>query len=83
MHDQVLKIVQHVLEDIIEDQTSIDSMHFGFMKGKGTTDAIFIMQQLHKKYTGKKNDLYFVFVDLEKAFWQDTKKSAFVVYEKT
>ena len=37
----------------------IDDMQFGFMKGKGTTDAIFGVK-------GKK--LYFGFVDLEKAF---------------
>ena len=37
-------------------------MQFGFMKGKGTTDAIF----MDFRVKGKK--LYFRFVDLEKAF---------------
>jgi len=41
-------------------------MQFEFMKGKGTTDAIFIVRQIQKFRTkGKK--LYFGFVDLEKA----------------
>ena len=41
-------------------------MQFGFMPGKGTTDAIFIVRQMQEKYIKKK--LYFAFVDLEKAF---------------
>ena len=34
MLDQLLKIVEHVLENIMKDQICIDSMQFGFMKGK-------------------------------------------------
>jgi len=41
---------------------------FGFMKGKGTTDAIFIVRQMQEKFRGKGKKLYFGFVDLEKAF---------------
>ena len=44
MLDQVLAIVEHVLDNIIKDQICIDSMQFGFMKGKETTDVIFIVQ---------------------------------------
>ena len=46
----------------------IDDMQFGFMKGKVTTAAIFIIRQMQGKFrvTGKK--LSFGFVDLEKAF---------------
>lgn len=66
--DQVLKIVEHVFEAIIRKQVDIDSMQFGFMLGKGTTDTIFILKQLHEKHISKKKDLYFMLVDLEKAF---------------
>jgi len=31
-------------------------MQFGFIGGKGTTDAIFIVRQLQKKYIAKKKD---------------------------
>lgn len=37
-------------------------------KGRGTTDAIFILRQLHEKFLGKKKNFDFAFVDLEKAF---------------
>ena len=43
-------------------------MQFGFMPGRGTTDAIFILRQMHKKHIARKKDLFFAFVDLEKAF---------------
>ena len=43
-------------------------MQFGFMKGKGTTDAIFIVRQMQEKFRVKGKKLYFGFVDLEKAF---------------
>ena len=43
-------------------------MQFGFMPGRGTTDAIFILIQLQEKHLAKNKKLYFAFVDLEKAF---------------
>ena len=43
-------------------------MQFGFMKRKGTTDAIFIVTRLQEKFRAKGKKLYFDFVDLEKAF---------------
>ena len=46
----------------------IENCHFGFLKGKSTTDAIFIIRQLKEKYQEKKLKLYHIFVDLEKAF---------------
>ena len=46
----------------------IDDMQFGFMPGRGTTDAIFIVRQLQEKFLAKKKDLWMAFVDLEKAF---------------
>ena len=43
-------------------------MQFGFIPGKGTMDAIFIIRQVQEKYLAKKKKLYFTFIDLEKAF---------------
>ena len=47
---------------------SIDNMQFGFMSGKGTTDAIFIMRQVQEKPQAKRKKPYYAFVDLENAF---------------
>ena len=43
-------------------------MQFGFMAGRSTTDAIFIVCQLQEKYLAKNKELWMAFVDLEKAF---------------
>ena len=43
-------------------------MQFGFMQGRGTTDAIFIVRQMQETYNAKGKTLYFSFVDLEKTF---------------
>ena len=43
-------------------------MHFGFIKGKGTTDAIVMARQMQENFRVKRKKLYFGFVDLEKAF---------------
>ena len=44
-------------------------MQFGFMPGRGTTDAIFILRQLGRKnILLRTRNCYFAFVDLEKAF---------------
>jgi len=40
-------------------------MQFGFMKGKGNTDAIFIARQMQEKFRAKGKKLYF---GLENAF---------------
>ena len=66
--EQLMKVLERVLEKRIRCQGSIDNMQFGFMPGKGTTDAIFIMQQVQEKHQAKKKKLYYAFVDIKKAF---------------
>ena len=43
-------------------------MQCGFMSGRGTTDVIFIVCQLHEKHPAVDKPHYMVFVDMEKAF---------------
>ena len=65
--DQVMKLVEHVLEIQIRKIININEMQFGFIPGRGTTDAIFIIRQLQEKYLAVSKPLYLAFVDLEKA----------------
>ena len=39
--EHAMKVVEKIFEYRIQQQTEIDDMQFGFMKSKGTTDAIF------------------------------------------
>ena len=66
--EQGMKVMERVLEKRVRSQVKIDDMQFGFMPGKGTTDAIFITRQMQEKHQAKKKRLYYAFVDLEKAF---------------
>ena len=66
--EQPMKVLERVLEKRIRCQVPIDNMQFGFMPGRGTTDAIFIMRQVQEKRQAKKKKLYYAFVDLEKVF---------------
>ena len=64
----MVKIFERIIGQEIRKVVHISDMQFGFMPEKGTLDTIFIARQLQEKYLGKKKNLYFTFVDLEKAF---------------
>ena len=66
--EHVMKILERVIDGRVRRIVKVDDMQFGFMAGKGTTDAIFVVRQLQEKYLAKKKDLWMAFVDLEKAF---------------
>ena len=64
MLEHAMKVVEHRIRQQIE----IDDKQFGFMKGKETTDAIFMARQIQENFRVKGKKLYFGCVDLEKAF---------------
>jgi len=66
--EHAVKVVERIFEHRIWQQVEIDHMQFGFMKGKGTTDAIFMARQMQENFRIKGKKLYFGSVDLEKAF---------------
>ena len=66
--DEVMKVLERVVESLIRQRVEIDEMQCGFMSGRGTTDAMFIVRQLQEKHLTANKPLYMAFVDLEKAF---------------
>ena len=66
--EHAIKIVERVLENRIRGLVTIDDMQFGFMPGKGTTHALFILRRMQKEFCGREKKLCMCFVDLEKAF---------------
>ena len=63
-----MKILERIADGLIRQVVSIDHSQFGFVPGRGTTDAIFVVRQLQEKYLVVNKRLYMAFVDLEKAF---------------
>ena len=63
-----MKIVEIVLERRIRESVNVDSMQFGFMLGRGTTDALFLVRRMQEEYRDMKKKLHMCFVDIEKAF---------------
>lgn len=66
--EHVLKVLERIVEELIRNIVHIDDMQFGFIPGRGTIDAIFILRQMQEKYLEKNRNLFLAFVDLEKAF---------------
>ena len=56
------------MDGLIRQLVSIADSQFGFVPGRSTTDAIFVVRQLQEKYLAANKRLYMAFVDLEKAF---------------
>ena len=71
-----IKLLEHafklyeVLDGRLREVVDIDKMQYGFIPRKGTVDAVFVLRRLSEKFRAKNKKLFFVFVDLEKAFDQ-------------
>ena len=50
-----MKVLERILEKRLRNMIDINEMQCGFVPGKGTVDAIFIVRQLQEKYLCKKN----------------------------
>ena len=66
--EQAMKFMERIVDGLIRQVVSIDDSQFGFVPGRGTTDAILLVRQLLEKYQAVYKRLYMAFIDLEKAF---------------
>jgi len=55
-------VVERVIEGRLRKIVEINGLQFGFMSGRSTTDAIFIVRQLQEKYLAKNEELWMAFV---------------------
>ena len=51
--ERAMKIVEKLLERQIRTIINLNKMQFGFMPGKGTVDAIFIVRRMQEEYQKK------------------------------
>ena len=64
--EDAFKLYEKILYGHLCEVLDTDKMQYGFMQGRGTVDAVFVLRRLTEKFRAK-NKLFFVFVDLEKA----------------
>ena len=57
--EQIMKVLEKVLDQRLSGIVSINNMQMGFMQGRRTTDAIFMVKQLQEKFWEVKKDLFF------------------------
>ena len=63
-----MKIVERILKRRIRTPVNLNEMQFGFMPGKETMDAIFIVKRMQEEYQKKDKKLCMRLGDMEKAF---------------
>ena len=82
----ILKVWKRIIEAKLRDSVEIRKQQYGFMPGKGTTDAMFTLRRLMEKYRKGQRELHCVFMNLEKAYnrvqweelWYCMRKSGIV-----
>ena len=77
-----MKILERIVDGLIRQLVSIDNSQFGFVPGRGTTDAIFVVRQLQEKYLAANKRLH-GFRRPGEGVWSSTSEGHLVGAEKT
>ena len=63
-----MKTWEKIIGARLRDRVEIRKQQYGFMRGKGTTDAMFASRMLMKNYKEGQRELHCVFVNLEEVY---------------
>jgi len=63
-----MKLWERVIEKRLRKDILISENQFGFMPGRSTTEAIYLLIRLMELYKDRKVDLHMVFIYLKKAY---------------
>ncbi|WVZ51424.1 hypothetical protein U9M48_002572 [Paspalum notatum var. saurae] len=77
-----MKLWERVIEHHMRRLTCITMNQFGFMPGRSTIEAIFLLRQVMERYREQKKDLHMVFIDLEKDYDKIPRKVMWWALEK-
>ena len=81
--NHVMKGIDRVMEKIIRERVFIDDMQFGFMPGRDTTDAIFILRQLQENIWLRTRNCTSLLLTLKRHSIEYQEKSYLVGHAKT
>jgi hypothetical protein len=77
-----MKLWERIIEHRLRGVTNVIENQFGFMPGRSTMGAIFLIRQLMEKYMEQKKDLHMVFIDLEKVYDKVTRNIMWQALQK-
>jgi hypothetical protein len=63
-----MKLWERIIEHRLRGVTNVIEKQFGFMSGRSTIEAIFLIRQLMERCREQKKDMHMIFIDLEKAY---------------
>ena len=64
------KIIEYIILDRIELQLATNANQYGFKRGHGTDQCIYVLKEIANLYTSRKGCVYACFLDASKAFDQ-------------
>src|SRR5215470_4611566 len=77
-----MKLWERVIEHRLRRETHVSENQFGFMPGRSTMEAIYLIRGLIEKYRSREKDLHMVFIDLEKAYDRVSREVLWKALEK-
>ena len=81
--NHIMKVLEKLIEARLRDRVEIRKQQYGFMPGKGTTDAMFALRMLMEKYREGQRELHCVFVDVVKAYDRVPRKELWYCMRKS
>ena len=78
-----MKVWKRIIEARLRDSVEISKQQYGFMLGKGTTNAMFALRMLMKKYWDGQRELHCVLVDLEKIYDKVSREELWYCMKKS
>jgi hypothetical protein len=63
-----IKLWEKIIEHRLRGVTNVTENQFGFMSGRSTMEAIFLISQLMERCREQNKDMHMIFINLEKAY---------------
>ena len=58
--EHAFKLHEKVLDGCLHEVGDIDKVQYGFMPGRGTVDAVFVLKRLSEKFRAKNKKLFII-----------------------
>jgi hypothetical protein len=68
-----MKLWERIIKHRLRGVTNVTENQFGFIIGRSTMEAIFLIRQLMERCREQKKDLHMIFIDLEKIYDKVTR----------